>query len=139
MTALPGDSPYQPPPPDEMTGPPNPTIPTDQNTGTTVEDLYPEGGTGTGGEGNVGDVVGADAVGPGISGAEVTETNKDVGNVTGESTQLTDEQRVDAELKRILGEDSPLLAQARAQAMQQARRAQASYKARVARYSMPSA
>jgi len=37
---------------------------------------------------------------------------------TGEQTALTAEQQVDAELTRILGADSPLLAQARAQAMQ---------------------
>jgi hypothetical protein len=106
------------------------------NTGVDVQDLYPDAPEG--GEFEVPDV--ADP-----TGATVTEGDLDVGNVatptdavdgtgdivdgaisdvtdalgTGEETGLTAEQMVDAELARILGEDSPLLASARQEAMRQ--------------------
>ena len=105
----------------------------------TIEELYPSGGTGTGGDGNVGDVVAADpGTVPDPTGATVTESDQSVSDIDtvgadgstdriggildqgagidASQTDLTDEQRVDAELARILGEDSPLLAQARAEA-----------------------
>ena len=96
--------------------------------GTTVEDLYPVAP----------DAVVAD---PGTvatpTGANVVTADAAAGNVgtTGDATlgganaaagadasqtSLTAEQQTDAELARILGQDSPLLAQARAQAAQQA-------------------
>ena len=103
--------------------------------GVPVQDLYPEVPE----LGEMGDVDVADP-----TGADVTEADTGVGEVgtpgtaetdtgsivddavsemqagvgTGEQTALTAEQQVDAELTRILGADSPLLAQARAQAMQ---------------------
>ncbi len=110
--------------------------------GTTVQDLYPEGGTGEGG--GIGDVVGAeDTVVADPTGAAVTETDAGVtefdtaaadsatdrigglldqggGGIDAATTALTDEQRVDAELARILGEDSLLMQQARADAARQA-------------------
>jgi hypothetical protein len=79
----------------------------------TVQELYPDGGT-------IGPVVGADAgtvpdpVGAG--GANVTETDKSATGFDAAQTSSSNDQLVDAELKRILGEDSPLLAQARADA-----------------------
>ncbi len=76
--------------------------------GTTVQDLYPDGG-------EIGDVVGSEVIG-----AEVTEADPSVTEFDASQTALTSEQQVDAELARILGEDSPLLAQARAAAAQQA-------------------
>ncbi len=76
--------------------------------GTTVQDLYPDGG-------EIGDVVGSEVIG-----AEVTEADPSVTEFDASQTALTSEQQVDAELARILGQDSPLLAQARATAAQQA-------------------
>jgi hypothetical protein len=103
---------------------------------TTVQDLYP--GMPEGGEFDVPDVpdpTGADVIEADSGVAEVgtpgtaeTETgdiiDSAVGDVvdmagTGEQTGLSPEQQVDAELARILGEDSPLLASARAEAMRQ--------------------
>lgn len=133
-TPLPGGTPTVRPPYGQPPSPPSAAP------GPSVQDLYPGGGTGSGGDGNIGDIAGAD---PGDyvppAGADVTETDSSVTNVdtTGAAdstgrigglldagaagidasqTDLTDEQRVDAELTRILGEDSPLLAQARADA-----------------------
>ncbi len=101
--------------------------------GPTVQDLYPEGG-------EIGPVVAADAgVIPDPTGATVTETDASVtefdvdqaagstdritglldqggGGIDASQTDLTEEQQVEAELARILGKDSPLLAQARAEA-----------------------
>ena len=136
----PSDPPGTPPAP-PLYGEDNEQPPTDGTYagGETVEDLYPGGS-----EDEYGDVVGAD---PGTvadpTGAGVTETDDSVtnidtveaggstdrvsglldagaGGINAEETGLTDEARVDAELARILGEDSPLLAQARAQAAQYA-------------------
>lgn len=99
---------------------------------TTVQDLYPDMPDTT-------DLVAPDV--PDATGADVTVADSGVteqdttqaadgtggaidagidalGDVSsGEQTTLTAEQQVDAELARILGEDSPLLAQARAEAM----------------------
>jgi hypothetical protein len=99
------------------------------NAGTTVEDLYPEDpGTVDPEAGTVVDpteavVTQADldegnvAVGPGAE-ADTGILGEGQG-VEAATTDLTPEQQVDAELARILGEDSPLLAQARAQAAMQ--------------------
>lgn len=101
--------------------------------GTSVQDLYPEAPElGTLDAPDVPDATGADVIGadagvaevgtPGVAetdtGQIVDDASQNVGDTvgTGEQTQLTDEQRVDAELARILGQDSPLLAQARAEA-----------------------
>jgi hypothetical protein len=99
------------------------------NAGTTVEDLYPEDpGTVDPEAGTVVDPTGAD-----VTEADLGEGNVGIGpgaeadtGILGEgqgvdaaTTDLTPEQQVDAELARILGEDSPLLAQARAQAAMQ--------------------
>ena len=116
-------------PSDDLQTPPSPI----DSGNPSVQDLYPSGG-------QIGDVVSAD---PGEVidpvGAAVTENDPSVtefdttaaedsadrvsglldaggGGIDAEQTALTDEQRVDEELARILGEDSPLLAQARAEA-----------------------
>lgn len=68
--------------------------------GPSLQDLYPEA---------------PETQAPEVVGAEVTEADKSAGDVAN-----TAEQQVDAELARILGQDSPLLAQARAEAMRMA-------------------
>jgi hypothetical protein len=108
--------------------------------GTTIQDLYGEGvGDSTPTAGGVdtptvedptgADVTEVDSTGyVGTPGTGYADPNAGVqagvdavsGVGSGETTDLTSEQQVDAELTRILGKDSPLLAQARAQAAQQA-------------------
>jgi hypothetical protein len=130
---------YEPPIPGPVTPPEDPIDPIDpvdpvvDATNPTVQDLYPNGG-------EYGDVVSST---PGTvadpTGASVTENNQSVSNIDtvgaadnatdriggmldagagidASQTELTAEQRVDEELARILGQDSPLLAQARAEA-----------------------
>lgn len=104
---------------------------------TTIEDLYPE---------DPGVVQAEEVIVPDATGAPVTEADLDVGivdvpgeadestdritdiletgggGIDAEQTTLTDEQRVDMELARILEQDSPLMARARQDAMQQANR-----------------
>jgi hypothetical protein len=101
-----------------------------------VQDLYPDAPEG--GDFDVPDVVepiGADVIGAdtgvadvGTPGTAETDTGAIVQGAvdevvgaagTAEQTGLTAEQQVDAELARILGEDSPLLASARQEAMRQ--------------------
>ena len=104
--------------------------------GVSVQDLYPEVPEGS--EFDVPDV--ADPTGAEVTDANLgegtvetpTDAETDTGQIvdsavdevagtigSGEQTGLTPEQQVDAELARILGEDSPLLASARAEAMRQ--------------------
>lgn len=83
----------------------------------TIQDLYPT--SPEGGEldaPDVADVIGAETVEADLGVGEVATPG---GTQTAEETVLTPEQQVDAELTRILGKDSPLLAQARAEAMRQ--------------------
>lgn len=126
-TALPGTT--------ETQTPPQPP-PNQSQDRLNVQDLYP-----TPPEGGTMDVPTVENP----TGANVTEANLDEGNVatptdattqtgaivagaiddivagtsTAEQTGLTAEQQVDAELARILGQDSPLLASARQEAMRQ--------------------
>jgi hypothetical protein len=53
---------------------------------------------------------------PGVAVADPSGALSQAAGVTGEQTDLTSEQQVDAELARILGQDSPLLARAREEA-----------------------
>lgn len=55
---------------------------------------------------------------PGAGVSDPTGALSQAAGAVGEQTNLTPEQQVDAELARILGKDSPLLAQARANAAQ---------------------
>ena len=103
---------------------------------TTVQDLYPTAPEGQEMEDiTVGEVEGADVTEADIGVGEVgtpgvaeTETGDIIEGAVGEvggaaeaaQAELTAEQQVDAELARILGQDSPLLAQARAEAMRMA-------------------
>ena len=105
-----------------------------QQTDTTVQDLYPQ--MPEGGEFEVPDV--ADPTGAATTEADLgqgdvatpTDVTSNTGSIvqnavnevtsqvgTGEQTSLSAEQQVDAELARILGQDSPLLASARQEAM----------------------
>ena len=101
-----------------------------------VEDLYPDAPEGQDFDTpDVPDATGADVVeaDDAVTEADVTEAETDTGTIvddasgniedvvgTGEQTDLTPEQQVDAELARILAQDSPLQAQARADAAQYA-------------------
>ena len=119
---------------------PNPTLlesgEQDRPTGpATVQELYPEvPELGEMEEVTVADPTGADVTEAdmGVTEIGVTEAETDTGDIiegavgevtdTAEAAQsdLTAEQQVDAELARILGQDSPLLAQARAEAARMA-------------------
>lgn len=122
------------PPPDSESPPIGDTTGGTDSTRPSVQDLYPD--MPELGEFDVPDV--PDATGSNVTEADLNESNvatptdatSDTSNIiqgavddiasqigTGEQTGLTAEQQVDAELARILGKDSPLLASARQEAM----------------------
>lgn len=88
-------------------GPNAPTVATP--TGASVTQVNADGSVGTPGVGTADPNAGIQAGVDSLSSVS-----------SGEQTQLTSEQQVDAELVRILGQDSPLLAQARANAAKMA-------------------
>jgi hypothetical protein len=128
------------PPPVGIDDPNDPTIPFEPpvegtepvGDQTTVQDLYPEDPGVVQAEAvDVADPTGADAVlvDPDVGAVEGTveadtatgriEETLDVGGggIDAEQTELTDEQRADMELARILEQDSPLMQRARQEAM----------------------
>ena len=109
----------------------NPNPPVDPGGDVAIQDLYgeapvaealevPDVPAPTGADVVLNDASVAEVNAPGAAIADPGGTISEAEGIVAEQTDLTEEQQVDAELARIMGQDSPLMARARTEAAQYA-------------------